>query len=121
MTRNWPEIRRHYAEGPLSASEWTEGMLALIDHISESPLASGLFPWTSMFDLCIAQVPATYPYDGPYLQISPTQGGRLEFRYVDTGVREKQWSREVAAADAVRRFDLFISQLRWSTVPPEEA
>jgi len=119
MTRTWPEIRRHYAEGP--PLDWTNGMLALIDYISESPLAIGLFAWTSMLDLCIAQVPATHPYNGPYLRISPIQGGRLEFRYFDTMVRRKQWSREVEAADAVRRFNLFISQLCWSTVPTHES
>ncbi len=118
MIRTWAEIRRHYAEPP--TFDWTDGMLALIDHISGSHLASGLFAWTSMHDLCIAQVPAKYPYIGPYLRISPVKDGRLEFRYNDTEVRKKQWSREVEAADAVRRFNLFISQLNWSTTPLPE-
>jgi hypothetical protein len=45
MTRPWPEIRRIYAEAPTFV--WTEGMLALIDHISSSHLAFGLFAWTT--------------------------------------------------------------------------
>jgi len=119
MTRPWPDIRRHYAEAPTFV--WTEGMLALIDHISASHLASGLFAWTSMFDLCIAQAPVTYPYNGPYLRVSPIQNGRLEFRYIDTGVREKQWFRVVEPVNAVRRFDRIVRQLCWSTVSQHEA
>ena len=98
-----------------------EGMLALIDHISSSHLPFGLFPWTSHFDLCIAQAAITYPYNGPYLSVSPTQDGRLEFRYIDTGVREKQWFRVVDPVSAVQRFDQTINQLCWSTVPRHEA
>jgi hypothetical protein len=119
MTRSWSEIRRRYAEARTFV--WTEGMLALIDHISASHLASGLFPWTSMFDLCIAQAPASYPYNGPYLRVSPTQDGRLEFRYIDTGVPERQWFRVVEPASAVQRFDRTLRQLCWSTVRPHEA
>ena len=96
-------------------------MLALVDHIAGSHLASGLFAWMSMFDLCIAQVPATYPYNGPYLRVSPTQNGLLEFVYSDTGVPEKQWHRVVEPKDAVRRFNRVVKQLCWSTVPLHEA
>jgi hypothetical protein len=119
MTRPWSEIRRHYAEAPTFV--WTEGMLALIDHISSSYLATGLFAWTSHFDLCIAQAPVTYPYNGPLLSVSPTRDGRLEFRYIDTGVREKQWCRVVDPVSAVQRFDQTIRQLGWATVPHHEA
>lgn len=66
-------------------------MLALIDYISSSGLSAGLYAWTSMFDLCITQVPATYPYDGPFLKVSPLPDtNKVEFRYIDTRVKQQQ-------------------------------
>lgn len=70
-----------------------------------------------MFDLCIAQVPAIHPYYGPYLKVSPTGDGRLEFRYIDTQVSEKQWCRVVEPINAVQRFNRLVKQLCWSTLP----
>jgi hypothetical protein len=121
MTRPWPEIRRQYAE-EVPRFAWTDGMLAVIDHIGDSGLGVGLHGWTSMFDLCIAQAVVTYPYRGPYLRISPVAGtDRLEFRYVDTPIQAQQWSREASARDALRRFKRFVDQLRWSTLPQRES
>ena len=100
---------------------WTEGMLSLIDYISTSSLASGLYAWTSMFDLCITQSPAAYPYNGPFLRVSPQPDGQLEFRYVDTAVAERQWSRLVRPQDAVDRFNRFLEQLSWFKDPSHEA
>src|SRR5262249_40865372 len=31
----------------------------------------------------------TYPYDGPYLGISPLSDGELEFRYLDTAIEDR--------------------------------
>jgi hypothetical protein len=66
-----------------------------------------------MHDLCIAQVPCTYPYNGPYLRVSPRFDGTIEFRYIDTAIEERQWHRLVNEEDAFRRLELFMDQLHW--------
>ena len=93
---------------------WTDGMLALIDYISNSRLSSELYAWTSMFDLCITQTPATYPYSGPFLQVSPLPDtGKVEFRYVDTEIKQQQWHRVVEAKDAASCFEQFVQEQCW--------
>jgi hypothetical protein len=96
-----------------------ENMLSLVGYIEQSHFST-LFGWSSMHDLCISQVPATYPYNGPYLRISPQRGGTVEFRYIDTPIKEKQWSRIVTGNAAFERLVSFANQLHWftSTVSP---
>jgi hypothetical protein len=72
-----------------------------------------LFAWTSIPDLCIVQVPCTYPYDGPFLRISPQSDGSIAFRFIDTPFESKQWHRVVIEEDAFRRLERFIDQLHW--------
>jgi hypothetical protein len=88
-------------------------MLALVKHVADSPLAAGLHPWTSMFDLFLTQTAVSYGYDGPRLRISPTHNGQIEFRYIDTCDAEKHWHRTVEATEAVPRLLKFLDQLRW--------
>jgi hypothetical protein len=88
-------------------------MHQLVREIESSPYGDGLFGWTSLNELCIAQTPVTYPYDGPYLLISPIDNGQLEFRYVDTPIKENQWHRVVDGADGFARLSRFIQQLHW--------
>lgn len=109
MTRPWSEIKRHFQEPGNS----TQGMFRLVEAIEASRYASKLYAWTSILDLCVVQVPCTYPYDGPFLRISPQTGGTIEFRYIDTYVTSKQWHRIVNQDDAFRRLELFIDQLHW--------
>ena len=66
-----------------------------------------------MLELCIVQVPCTYPCDGPCLRISPRSGGMIEFRYIDTPFVSKQWHRVVQEEDAFARLERFMDQLRW--------
>jgi len=65
-----------------------------------------------MHDLCIQQV-AVEPGSGPFLRISPQQDGDLEFRYQDTGIKARQWSRMVPPDQAAGRLDDFLDQLHW--------
>jgi hypothetical protein len=88
-------------------------MLELSRHIAHSSMASGLYAWTSMWDLCIAQTEVSYPYDGPYLRVSPLFDGRIELRYLDTPEKEKQWHRVVPAKDAMARLLRFFNDLHW--------
>lgn len=112
MDKPWTNIVAQYAEyaerGPAMLA-----MLALTQRIANSPLAQGLHAWTSMFDLCITQTEVTYPYNGPYLKVSPLPDGRVEFRYLDTQEKDKQWHRTVEATETVPRLLKFLAQLRW--------
>jgi hypothetical protein len=112
MILPWKQIRQHYA-ATADSSAALKAMLNLVDEINTSPYADGLFAWTSMHDLCIAQTRVTYPYDGPYLRISPCNNGQIEFRYLDTSIVDKQWHRTVDGADAFRRLERFVNQLHW--------
>ena len=109
MIRPWSQIKLHYQEPGGDAL----GMLGLVESIEASSYSSTLYAWTSMNDLCIVQTPCTYPYDGPYLRISPRPDGTIEFRYIDTLVASKQWHRVVNQVDAFRRLELFVEQLHW--------
>jgi hypothetical protein len=90
-------------------------MLALVQAIEASRYASGLYAWQSMHDLCIVQTPVNYPYDGPYLRISPLVGGKLEFRYFDTFKKDHQWHRTVEGSEGFDRLERFIDQIHWFT------
>jgi hypothetical protein len=116
MTTPWPDIVAFYrkCEGVTRAID-TVGALAR--QIGEGPLAGGLFAWTSMHDLCIAQHPTSWPPDCSVLRVSPISENQLEFRYLDTSVEARQWHRTVDADDAMRRLLEFLDQLRW--FPPD--
>ena len=112
MTRPWADIVAHYEslEKPTSS---IEGITVLTRYIRDSHLAKGLFAWTSMCDLCIAQTVVYYPYDGPYLRVQPLVDDQLEFRYIDTFDTNKQWCRTSSAVDAISRLNSFLDQLHW--------
>ena len=112
MTRPWSDIEKHYADlSGRSAS--IDQMLALVKKTATSRFAPHLYAWTSMHDLCIVQMPVTYPYDGPYLRISPLRDGKLEFRFVDTPVEQKQWCRTVDGQRGFERLERFLYDVHW--------
>ena len=90
-------------------------MLELAQRIANSPLASGLYGWTSMFDLFITQTVVVYPYDGPRLRVAPLSphGQLVELRYLDTMEEDKQWHRTVEATLAVPQFLKVLDELHW--------
>ena len=112
MTVSWQEIIAHYETIKI---DWRSirAIRTLARKVSESPLAPGLFAWTSMFDLCIVQQQVTYPYRGPFLRISPISEDQVEFRYEDTPDKWKQWHRTVDADEVTSRLLKFLDQLRW--------
>jgi len=112
MVRSWEEIRETY-QGFVESGLELKPMLKLVESIQKSPYADGLYAWTSMHDLCIVQSPVTYPYDGPYLRISPQFNGKVEFRYIDTHVESKQWHRTESEDELFPRLEGFINQLHW--------
>jgi hypothetical protein len=112
VIRPWPEIIEHY-ESYARDHRSIQGIAGLARFIGDSPLARGLFAWTSMNDLCIVQTEVGYPYDEPMLVVSPTAGNQIEFRYVDTPDKTKQWHRIVEPDEAIARLLSFLDQLRW--------
>jgi hypothetical protein len=113
LTKSWKEIIAAYQGHP---GDWRSihAPSGLARRIDGSPLASGLFAWTSMFDLCIVQTEVSdYPYNGPLVRVAPASSDRLEFAYEDTRDRAKQWRRSVDADDAFLRLLKFLDQLRW--------
>jgi hypothetical protein len=110
--RSWSDIKTHYAR----SAEFVElrSMVQLIEQIEASPYANGVWAWTSMYDLCVAQMPTSDVHPGPaHLRISPLFNGNIDFRYIDTYVKEKQWHRMVPAAEAFSRLERFFDQLNW--------
>jgi len=106
----WDILKRLYAKSPRFAP-----MLELISRLENSQYARGVYVWNSMWDLCIAQPPIAQPFadSGPFLRISLLSNGQLEFRYMDTRQKPKQWTRHVDAADGFRRLEIFFDQLHW--------
>lgn len=112
MTQPWHQVVARY-EDYKSEQRSIRALGTLAWQISQSPLAEGLFAWTSMFDLCIVQTPVSYPYDGPLIRISPIEKERIEFRYFDTRIEASQWHRTVDADQVFPRLIKFLDQLRW--------
>jgi hypothetical protein len=110
MTRPWNEINKFYSS---LNSEAGKAMHQLISSIQKSTLEQGLFAWTSVMDLCITQIPVEYPYNGPYLRISPKSDDAFEFRYLDTWDEGKQWHRSVRPSQAFEQLQRFVSDLHW--------
>jgi hypothetical protein len=113
MVRSWSELKRQYEDYVVSLSE-LRGMIQLIEDIEASPYARGIWAWTSMHDLCVAQMPITDPLRAaPYLRISPLRDGNIDFRYVDTAIKDRQWHRVVPVGVAFSRLERFFHQLHW--------
>lgn len=111
MTRPWRGIREHYAEmAPKSPN--LAAMAELVGRIETSHLAR-LHAWTSMFTLCIAQTPVSYPNCWPHLTIRPLDDGRAEFRLHDTQIDSRQWNRTVPIDGAFDRLCRLADDLCW--------
>lgn len=111
-TRPWPEILTFY-EDLSGVSPAFESMRSLVADILRSRYVSAIHAWTSMHDLCIVQREVTYPFDGPFLRVSPVADGRLDFRFVDTYIEEEQWHRVVPGTAGFSRLERFFFQVHW--------
>jgi hypothetical protein len=111
-TRPWSELEAHYQQAA-GGGPALEAMLRLVQDLERSRLAPGLHAWTERHDLCVAQQSVSRPQASPHLRISPLADGRLELRYVDTTVLNRQWRRTVDGERAFERLALFLEQLHW--------
>jgi hypothetical protein len=112
MIRRWTDIAVDY-ETHASGRASLEALGSLARWVGEGPLVKGLFAWKSMHTLCLVQHEVSYPYDGPHLTITPLAREKVEFRYVDTPDKAKQWQRIVDSHDVQRQLSKFLDQLRW--------
>ncbi len=112
MTRPWEDIVKTFQER-IEGGLKVQFMLNFVKEIMSSNYASGLYAWTSMHDMCIVQNAVKYPYDGPTLIISPIFNGTVEFRYIDTHIKERQWNRTVNENELFPTLEKFIEQLHW--------
>ena len=113
MIRTWRDVYAHYESYPGAT---LAGMRELVDSIQNSPYASSLYPWTSMFDLCISHTPVTHEEvvrGAPYLRISPKSNTAIEFRYIDTPNKDRQWVRTCTPDESFNRLEHFFRQIHW--------
>lgn len=120
MQVEWTKLAEKYARSAQYHKEWRESHEALgslCEYIGSSQMSEALFGHTSMHTLAISQTPVEYPPHPsvPWLKIEPMDDGKIEFKYVDTQIKERQWIRVVHATQAIERFKKVIDQLNWST------
>jgi hypothetical protein len=84
----------------------------LASHIADGSLSSALYGWKAMHDLGIQQMDVD-TFSTSHLRVSPQMNGTVEFRYVDTHIEARQWSRTVSPEGVIGRFEAFLDQLRW--------
>ena len=112
--RRWKDVVDYYHGFPESFRSASE-MRVLAEHICRSPMCEHLSVWTSMMDLCVAQG-ACKPYEGVYLRISPLGDGHVQFRYIDTYIKKRQWVRRASPGEACLLFEKMVKQLNWLVV-----
>lgn len=114
MTRPWPDLADFFRTFDDDAA----GAIAdLCEYIASRPIRSGVHGWQSLRTLAIVQTPVFYPYDGSRLQIEPLADGTIEFRMIDTMVKNRQWSRVEVSERTIERFKQTMRQLNWFTDP----
>jgi hypothetical protein len=60
-----------------------------------------------MHDLGIQQMDVN-TFSTSHLRVSPQLDGTVEFRYVDTHIQSRQWSRTVPSEGVIARFEKFL-------------
>ncbi|MBY5740188.1 hypothetical protein [Rhizobium leguminosarum] len=121
MMKPWPllvdhirNVRKRSEDEKFSSA--LLGIEQLADFIAQGSLRDALFGWTSMADLC-GQQTEHKPYSVAYLRISAQSSGLIEFRFIDTAVDRRQWTRTEPPERAVDRLRTFLDQLHWVSAP----
>ena len=108
LIRSWSDVKGLYANK-------RPEMYALVEAIESSRYVGGLYPWVSHWMLCLSQTYVEHPCGGPYLTIEPISHEVLQFRYIDTYYKHKQWSRLTKSVEAFPRLERFFKELNWFT------
>lgn len=113
MIQSWSELKHFYKDLAANGAPLC-GMLRLVEQVEASRYQYGIRGWTSMHDLGITQSTEwSYPKIEPYLRITPNDRGCLEFRYIDTHIAARQWTRVIDEGEAFGRLERFFDQLHW--------
>ena len=119
--QTWKKIENHYIEATGYMPESSDIHVAMAEFckwIGISKLSTSLFGRTSMHTLLISQtefVGATHPTI-QYLRITPSfDEKKIEFRFLDTHLENRQWCRvEPANSTAlINRLNGFLNQVGW--------
>jgi hypothetical protein len=123
LPRPWADIVQDYREVDVSVSPEKRGqhepfwkahsaICDLASYFADGPLGSALYGWKAMHDLGIQQTDVD-TFSTSHLRVSPQLDGSVEFRYVDTHIEARQWSRTVSPEGVIGRFEAFLDQLHW--------
>ena len=110
MTYSWSEIAAYYRRFGDPA------IATLCEYIDARRIRTGVHGWQTMGKLGISQTPVWYQ-DGPHLWVEPVGLDEVEFRYVDTNLPTRQWSRRDPSGGIIHRFKNTMRQLNWFTDP----
>lgn len=114
IQQSWSEIRDYFAELRENNGSNHRAIYNLVSKIENSRYSEGLYGWTQMMDLCISQHRLGPPQDWePFLRIHSVGNNQLEFRYIDTLIKSRQWVRKVDEDLAFNRLEKFMLQLHW--------
>jgi hypothetical protein len=119
MAPDWPQIIAHYrrmradTEMNRAYQRAASGVGDVAEYIGATWLQRCLFGHTSHYDLCIYQTAQRPTEAFPYLRIEALGSGDVQFRYIDSVWRMKQWHRVVPPEQTVPRFKRFLDQLHW--------
>jgi hypothetical protein len=114
-TKSWPKIVEFY-RGLTEQNPFFGPMRELAEEIAVSKYASGLFPWTSMYTLCISQTPEA-DSDKEVLRISrDSLDGALVYDFQETASRlpkYQHWIRRCPPEEGFSRFERFVQLKKW--------
>ena len=86
-------------------------MLRLVENISASRYAHGLYGITSMFTLCLSQHP-DFEYGQNMLRVDFADD-RFTFSYSESAYSRREWQKECGRDEGFRTFEHVMSRLKW--------
>ena len=113
-SHSWQEIRGFYEEFAQEPDWQIEPMIELVRFISESPYASGLFPYTSHTDLHIGRASGFACGDSELTIVYDQNEKTFKFTYQQREDDVKPWSTECGAEDGRKKLEHILhKRLRW--------
>jgi len=110
INRDWRDLAafyldKNYRNEDLKYNQSLDALGHLCSWISCSDYSNTLFAFTSHHRLNIFQSPPKYPECLliQHLNLSPTEDGLVEFVFIDTFIKDKQWKRFADKHDICKR------------------
>jgi hypothetical protein len=122
MTVSWGELSSSF--GNLAAEIDDPDFAGSLDAISglcswlasQKELSKALYGYSSLHTLFITQTPPHFPLHPSIqqLMVEPDKAGGIVFKFIDTNIEEKRWSRRATdASSAIARLKGFLAQVGW--------